>query len=539
MWAKWFTAVLLRWRWDGVWSAARRPGARCRPGRRARRTAGDHRGGVAGRGRRDRSVQPTAIDGLPRVWWARCPPMWDAPIVGAMAVTSMSWRCLRSRPRAGGWSGWRSAVSRCGPFRRHRLECRSVGRAAPARRQRLDRLRRREHHRRRRPLPRDGAGARAQGPTDGLPLVFFRGGYGRFAPHSMVAVPEPDMIGHLRHADLARIQLERAAAEQGGSGAGSGIGVDLMGPSVGSRHAVALTSTTSGPIADEQPGPGRVGASGSSTRTVVPVPGAVCTQNRPPSASTRSLSPTRPDPPAKVAPPRPSSRTRTRSTSPGRRRRVDLDVDDGGVGVLGHVGQRLGDDVVGGDLDRLGQPPVGPHVELDRDGGAAGQRLERRTQAAFGEDRRVDAAGELAQLVQRARSPRRPGRSSCAASSSASGGTAACAARSCSASETSRCWAPSCRSRSMRRRASSAAATIRAREAVSCAWLSALAMAVATSSVKPASRASVSRRQRLLARGRDDHDAPQPPLDADRHADRRADAPRPGRRRRPAPACRA
>ena len=50
------------------------------------------------------------------------------------------------------------------------------------------------------------------------------------------------------------------------------------------------------------------------------------------------------------------------------------------------------------------------------------------------------------------------------ASSPSSGGTAACAARSFSASETSRCWAPSCRSRSIRRRAWSAAATIRARD---------------------------------------------------------------------------
>jgi hypothetical protein len=44
----------------------------------------------------------------------------------------------------------------------------------------------------------------------------------------------------------------------------------------------------------------------------------------------------------------------------------------------------------------------------------------------------------------------------------------------------------------MRRRVASAAATIRAREAASAAWASALARAVATSSVKPASRASVS-----------------------------------------------
>jgi hypothetical protein len=54
------------------------------------------------------------------------------------------------------------------------------------------------------------------------------------------------------------------------------------------------------------------------------------------------------------------------------------------------------------------------------------------------------------------------------------------------------CWVPSCRSRSIRRRVSSPAATTRAREAASAARLSAFAIAVATSSVNEARRASVS-----------------------------------------------
>src|ERR671934_1686736 len=49
-----------------------------------------------------------------------------------------------------------------------------------------------------------------------------------------------------------------------------------------------------------------------------------------------------------------------------------VDVGDRRLRVLGGVGQRLGDDVVGGDLDRLGQPRLDVHVELDRDHGAAG-----------------------------------------------------------------------------------------------------------------------------------------------------------------------
>ena len=75
---------------------------------------------------------------------------------------------------------------------------------------------------------------------------------------------------------------------------------------------------------------------------------------------------------------------------------LHLDVDFGGGGVLGRIGQCLGDRVVGGELDLLGKPPVDTDAEADRDGGAAGQRLERRAQAAFGQDRRVDAPRDLA-----------------------------------------------------------------------------------------------------------------------------------------------
>lgn len=53
------------------------------------------------------------------------------------------------------------------------------------------------------------------GADDGFPLVFYRGGYGRFSPSSLVTVPEPDVIGHLRHADLARGAMERISAELG------------------------------------------------------------------------------------------------------------------------------------------------------------------------------------------------------------------------------------------------------------------------------------------------------------------------------------
>lgn len=48
-----------------------------------------------------------------------------------------------------------------------------------------------------------------------LPLVFFQGGYGRFFPSSLVALPEVDFISHLRLADAARPRMERLATELG------------------------------------------------------------------------------------------------------------------------------------------------------------------------------------------------------------------------------------------------------------------------------------------------------------------------------------
>jgi flavin reductase (DIM6/NTAB) family NADH-FMN oxidoreductase RutF/DNA-binding IclR family transcriptional regulator len=48
-----------------------------------------------------------------------------------------------------------------------------------------------------------------------LPLVFFQGGYGRFLPLSLVAVPEVDFVSHLRLADRCRPEMELLAAEVG------------------------------------------------------------------------------------------------------------------------------------------------------------------------------------------------------------------------------------------------------------------------------------------------------------------------------------
>ena len=165
-------------------------------------------------------------------------------------------------------------------------------------------------------------------------------------------------------------------------------------------------------------------------------------------------------------------------------------LDDGCPGVLGDVGERLGGDVVRGRLDRRRQPLVESHVDVDvdREIGAACERSECRPEPGFGEDRGVDAARDLAQLLgdilQAARrAPRR-----CLAIPPAA---LRVIARARKLSAIRRCWIPSWRSRSIRRRASSAAATILRREAASSSELSAFAIAVATSSVNRSSRSSV------------------------------------------------
>jgi flavin reductase (DIM6/NTAB) family NADH-FMN oxidoreductase RutF/DNA-binding IclR family transcriptional regulator len=63
----------------------------------------------------------------------------------------------------------------------------------------------------------------------GRPLVFFQGGYGRFERISVVAPPETDLINQLRSADVARIELERLAAETGlEAGAQAAVGEELI-----------------------------------------------------------------------------------------------------------------------------------------------------------------------------------------------------------------------------------------------------------------------------------------------------------------------
>ena len=77
---------------------------------------------------------------------------------------------------------------------------------------------------------------------------------------------------------------------------------------------------------------------------------------------------------------------------------MGVDVRHRRTGVLGDIGERFGDDVVGGDFDLRGQPAVDVDVELDWDRGATRKGLERGLETSLREDRRMDAARDLLQF---------------------------------------------------------------------------------------------------------------------------------------------
>ena len=184
---------------------------------------------------------------------------------------------------------------------------------------------------------------------------------------------------------------------------------------------------------------------GISARSTVPAPGEVELELR------RARRPGRRVPAGPIrGPDRPRRRRRRR---PPRRRAVGArDAHRGlaGVGVLDDVGERLGDHEVGRRLDRLRQPL---RRDLDSSTGIGERPPAPRAppEAAVGQDGRVDAARELAQLLERERELllgaveqlARPLGVLCSCP-----GRAAASAT----SATSRCWAPSCRLRSSRRR---------------------------------------------------------------------------------------
>lgn len=52
-----------------------------------------------------------------------------------------------------------------------------------------------------------------EGASAAPPLLFFQGGYGRFAPMSFAAAGEPDLVEHLRLVDVARPFMEQVAVD--------------------------------------------------------------------------------------------------------------------------------------------------------------------------------------------------------------------------------------------------------------------------------------------------------------------------------------
>src|SRR4051812_7238599 len=75
----------------------------------------------------------------------------------------------------------------------------------------------------------------------------------------------------------------------------------------------------------------------------------------------------------------------------------------GGACVLRDVREGLGGDVVDRDLDGHRQPLLDLHPHIDRERGALGERLERRLEAPVRQDGRMQAARQLAKLLERER----------------------------------------------------------------------------------------------------------------------------------------
>jgi hypothetical protein len=77
------------------------------------------------------------------------------------------------------------------------------------------------------------------------------------------------------------------------------------------------------------------------------------------------------------------------------------DLHDGGLGVLSRIREGLTDYVVGAGLDRIGQSASYLHVQLRRDGRAAGQGFHGGTETALGKDGGMESAGDFPDVFHR------------------------------------------------------------------------------------------------------------------------------------------
>ena len=220
---------------------------------------------------------------------------------------------------------------------------------------------------------------------------------------------------------------------------------------------------------------------------MVPPPRGESSANRPPIAAARSARHSRPPPglTARAADAVVADLDREPVAAVGRRAACTRSRGRGAVGV----GDRLGDQQVGGRLDHGVEAPAGQLAQVDRERRPRRERPAARRRARARRARR-DAGRARARPSRRWPPSRRRARRPAAPPPASRASRARSATRSLSASATT-CWcAPSCSARSSRRRASSPASTRRVRDAASSARASALASAWASSPASPTSRCS-------------------------------------------------
>ncbi len=139
---------------------------------------------------------------------------------------------------------------------------------------------------------------------------------------------------------------------------------------------------------------------GSTAEMIVGPPGGDSTDSAPSMPAMRSARPRRPDA-GRVGPA--DAVVADHDVEGARRARPALDdhARPGGPGVLGDVGERLGDREVRDRLDGGPRPDRHVHLEGDGDGTARGQAGQRRVETAVGKDRRVHAPHEFTELDER------------------------------------------------------------------------------------------------------------------------------------------
>ena len=168
-----------------------------------------------------------------------------------------------------------------------------------------------------------------------------------------------------------------------------GIGVTDL----GDDFDAVLGEQTREPLADERRVIRDHDSHGNSARIVVPCPGRLSTASVASSASRRSRRPARPEPAVMRAPPGPSSATVTQSLRCRSSSRTDA---SGRRRVLDDVRQRLGDDEIRGELDRIRQSLPHRSVHAHRQRHPSRQRLDSSLETFVPQERRVDSSRELA-----------------------------------------------------------------------------------------------------------------------------------------------